>query len=978
MAGTTLNGGNYDFVVVRYNADGTLDTGFGTGGKVLTPVGTLTDEAHSIALQDDGKIVVAGYASSGNNDFAVVRYNADGSLDTGFGTGGKVTTPIGTGDDWAHDVTVQTDGKIVVAGYTKVSLFDTDFALVRYNADGSLDTGFGTGGKVTTAFGTYDEAYSVTVQADGKIIVAGSANNGSEDFALVRYNTDGSLDSGFGTGGKVTTPIGAGTDTAYDVLVQSDGKIVVAGQASGTGYDFALARYNADGSLDAGFGTGGTVLNAVSSNNDFGRFVALQSDGKIVVGGDSNHDDFDYDFALTRFNTDGSLDTSFGTGGIVFTQIGDADDFAHSIAVMPDDRIVVAGSANNGTNEDLAVARYYPDGSVDTGFGIADGLGGTVSYTEGAAAVVLDDTVDVHDAELDALNGGAGNYSGASLALVRSGGVSTEDIFAFNDGNGITFSGGNLIKNAKVIATFDTTTTTGELVITFTDANSEIPNSTDVDNILQQITYANSSDAPPTSVKINWTINDGNTGSQGTGGALQTTGGTMVNITTVNATPVINDLTTSVAENAADTTVVTNINEANTGNDTDLDGEALTYSITAGNGDGIFAIDGSSGQITVVDNTNLDYETTQQYVLTIQATDGANTDTAAVTIDVTNVNEGPDQNIQINENTILVATMGAGDADEPPYGIVGGADAALFQVSHSSPADHFTCCLLTPPNFESPTDSNGDNVYEVTVNFNDVHYQYFITVKDANDAPSGLPVITGTPTEDQVLTADTSGIGDEDGLGGFSYQWLRDGSAISGATSSTYTLGDSDVGEQISVEVSYTDGFGTSEKVTSAQTAAVANINDAPVLTNGNGLTLTTITEDAIDNSGDLISAILASSGGDPISDVDIGAVEGIAITSLNSSNGTWQYDVGSGWTAVGTVSFTESLLLRATDSLRFVPDGLNADTASITFSAWDQTSGTAGTKVDTSTYGGTTAFSEMLEAATITVTAVNDAPVTR
>ena len=328
MAGTTLNGANYDFVIVRYNADGTLDTGFGTDGKVLTPVGTLTDEAHGIALQDDGKIVVAGYASSGNNDFAVVRYNADGSLDTGFGTGGKVTTPIGTGDDWAHDVTVQADGKIVVSGYTKVSLFDIDFALVRYNADGSLDSGFGTGGKVTTAFGTgYDEAYSVTVQTDGKIIVAGSANTGSEDFALVRYNTDGSLDSGFGTGGKVTTPIGAGTDTAYDVLVQSDGKIVVAGMASGTGYDFALARYNADGSLDSGFGSGGTVLTAVSSNNDYGRFVALQSDGKIVVGGDSNHDDFDYDFALTRYNTDGSLDTSFGTGGTTFTQIGSANDY---------------------------------------------------------------------------------------------------------------------------------------------------------------------------------------------------------------------------------------------------------------------------------------------------------------------------------------------------------------------------------------------------------------------------------------------------------------------------------------------------------------------------------------------------------------------------------------------------------------------------------------------------------------------------
>ncbi len=538
VAGTTLNGGSYDFVVARYNADGTLDTGFGTDGKVLTPVGTLTDEAHSIALQDDGKIVVAGYASSGNNDFAVVRYNADGSLDTGFGTGGKVTTPIGTDSDYAQDVAVQADGKIVVSGYTKVSLFDTDFALVRYNADGSLDSGFGTGGKVTTAFGTgYDEAYSVTVQADGKIIVAGSANNGSEDFALIRYNADGSLDSGFGTGGKVTTPIGTGAVTAYDVLVQADGKIVVAGQASGTGYDFALARYNADGSLDSGFGSGGTVLSAVSTNNDYGRFVALQSDGKIVVGGSSNHDDFDYDFALTRYNTDGSLDTSFGSGGTAFTQIGSANEYAMAGAVTAGDEIVLTGYSNNGTNDDLAVVRYDADGSLDTSFGIADALGGTVSYTEGAAAIVLDDSVDVHDAELDALNGGLGNYAGVCLTLIRNGGASAEDIFAFSDGNGITLSGNNLTKNSQIIAIFDTTATPGELVVSFTDANGEIPTSADVDNILQQITYANSSDTPPTSVQIDWTFDDGNTGAQGTGGALTATGSTTVNITAVNDDP---------------------------------------------------------------------------------------------------------------------------------------------------------------------------------------------------------------------------------------------------------------------------------------------------------------------------------------------------------------------------------------------------------------------------------------------------------
>ena len=781
-------------------------------------------------------------------------------------------------------------------------------------------------------------------------------------------------------------------------------------------------------------------------------------------------------------------------------------------AVTAGDGIVVAGYANNGTNDDLAVVRYNADGSLDTSFGIADALGGTVSYTEGAAAIVLDDSVDVHDAELDALNGGLGNYSGASLTLVRNGGVSTEDVFAFNDGNGITFSGGTLIKNAQVIATFDTTTTTGELVINFTDANGEIPNSTDVDNILQQITYANSSDTPPASVQIDWTFDDGNTGAQGTGGALTATGSTTVNITAVNDDPTnagslptdlvflqdtqgkldlsqidlsdvdagLSDLTLTITSDnghlqtmgwpgltlggsqnvliltgnltdlndflndvnsidyehgtpgisgnnvdlitieitdngntgsggggtielgtvniditgtnadpeitsdgggaTASINVAENVTAVTTVTATDADGDQIEYTITGGADAALFDIDRNTGTLTFINAPDFespgDANGDNVYEVVVSADDQISTpDTQTINVTVTNINEGPDQYKQINENTLMAANMDAGDQDAPPYGIVGGADAALFQVSHNPVSRTFYLMFSAPPNFESPSDSNLDNVYEVTVNFNSVIYNYFVTVKDANDAAAGLPTISGATTEDQTLSVDASGISDEDGLGIFSYQWLRDGSTIIGATAGTYTLDDADVGTQISVQVGYTDGRGTNETVTSTQTAAITGVNDAPVLTNGNALSLTTITEDAVNNSGDLISTILASSGGDPITDADSGAVEGIAITGLNNSNGAWEYNVGSGWTAVGNVSVTESLLLRSTDSLRFVPDGLNADTASITFAAWDQTSGAAGTKVDTSVFGGTTAFSEVIEAAVITVTAVNDAP---
>ena len=171
------------------------------------------------------------------------------------------------------------------------------------------------------------------------------------------------------------------------------------------------------------------------------------------------------------------------------------------------------------------------------------------TFTEGGSAVVLDADVDISDPELDALNGGNGNYDGTSLTLVRDGRANNDDVLSFNDGNGITLSSGTLIKNSQIIATFDTTTTSDELVISFTDANGEIPTSADVDNILRQLTYANSSDDPPASVQLDWTFDDGNTGSQGSGGSLNAAGGTTVDITGVNDEQV---LSTNVGDTVAE------------------------------------------------------------------------------------------------------------------------------------------------------------------------------------------------------------------------------------------------------------------------------------------------------------------------------------------------------------------------------------------------------------------------------------------
>ena len=364
--GYSSNGSNFDFALVRYNADLSLDTTFGNNGKVTTAIGSGADVANFAAIQSDGKIVAAGYATMANNDFALVRYNADGSPDTTFGTGGKLTTNFGSSHDSATSVAIQSDGKIVAAGYA--SMTNVDFALVRYNADGSPDTTFGTGGKVTTAIGSSDDFVSqVILQSDGKIVAAGWSYNGSKnDFALARYNTNGTPDTSFGTGGIVTTGFGTINDTAASVAIQSDGKIVAAGRShNGSNLDFALARYNADGTLDTTFDGDGKVTTAIGSGNDQIGAVGIQGDGKIVAGGQS-HNGINFDFALARYNTDGSLDTTFSYDGWVTADFGTGDDHGgRSIVFRPDDKIVYVGRSSNGPNFDFGVVRYNTDGTLD-------------------------------------------------------------------------------------------------------------------------------------------------------------------------------------------------------------------------------------------------------------------------------------------------------------------------------------------------------------------------------------------------------------------------------------------------------------------------------------------------------------------------------------------------------------------------------------------------------------------------------------
>lgn len=367
--GYSFKGTDYDFSVVRYNSDGTLDVTFDGDGKVLTPVGAKNDFAYSVAIQPDGKIVVAGISNNGtNDDFAVIRYKANGSLDTTFDVDGKLTTAIGGGNDVANTVLIQSDGKIVVAGTAVVS--NIDFAIARYNTDGSLDTTFDTDGKLTTAIGSgSDFGYGAAIQSDGKIVLAGYGVIGStNDFIAARYNADGSLDTSFDGDGKASVAVGASNDFAYAVTIQTDGKIVIAGDFNnGANSDFAVVRLNTSGSLDTAFGSGGKATTAIGAGFDGANAVSIQADGKIFAAGVS-HNGTNNDFAVVRFGSNGILDTSFDVDGKVTTPIGTSFSFAKSAAIQTDGKIIAAGNSNNPLNTDFALIRYTPTGSLDTTF----------------------------------------------------------------------------------------------------------------------------------------------------------------------------------------------------------------------------------------------------------------------------------------------------------------------------------------------------------------------------------------------------------------------------------------------------------------------------------------------------------------------------------------------------------------------------------------------------------------------------------
>jgi uncharacterized delta-60 repeat protein len=368
LGGFSAAAGGSDFALARYEPDGRLDASFGIGGTLTNHVPGMNGQIAALALQPDGRIVAAGFTrGTDGTDIAAARYEPDGHLDPSFGQGGIVTTDLG-GSDEAAALTLQPDGKILVAGCTRCLSGTSRSALVRYSGDGSVDPTFGDHGTVVTDFPEQSDAASaISILPNGKILAAGFAAlqgpgfGPDTDFSLVRFLPDGRPDPTFGQHGQVATDFGQReNDAASSLLTLADGKILAAGYAYVGSKTFALIRYRADGNIDQTFGANGMTTTDFGGGDGYAQGatasgLALQPDGKIVVVGVQRQQ---MDFALARYLPNGLPDLTFGDEGKVTTDFAHGDDAAYGVVLTPEGRILAAGTATRDGNPDFALASY--------------------------------------------------------------------------------------------------------------------------------------------------------------------------------------------------------------------------------------------------------------------------------------------------------------------------------------------------------------------------------------------------------------------------------------------------------------------------------------------------------------------------------------------------------------------------------------------------------------------------------------------
>ena len=364
------NGTDDDVAVLRYHEDGTPDELFGYNGLFSWDGGNGNDCGRLLAVQSDGKIVLTGYTHNGNDDdILIMRLNKDGTLDGSFGTGGLTTYCNADRNDYGRGIRLQPDGKMVVTarstgGGTSIAV------MLRYGTDGRLDTTFGINGVVTYESDQGNAGFrDVVVQADGKIVTAGYTRTPAGFlFLTARYISDGTLDTDFGTKGTVTYDGGYGNAGARGIAVQPDGGIVVSGASfNGTDLDVVLLRYTSRGTLDSFFGAGGVVTYDGGKGDDNGRRLALQEGGRIVVTGNT-FDGSTLKALVLRYNRNGTPDVLFGKSGVVAMQLGVGDDWGESVTVSSDQNMAIAGGIRNDAGNDILLFKLmgYQGGGGDS------------------------------------------------------------------------------------------------------------------------------------------------------------------------------------------------------------------------------------------------------------------------------------------------------------------------------------------------------------------------------------------------------------------------------------------------------------------------------------------------------------------------------------------------------------------------------------------------------------------------------------
>jgi uncharacterized delta-60 repeat protein len=773
IGGNVRSGTGADLALARYDINGNFDSTFSGDGALTYTVSDFIRPypnsaiAYSVIAQDDGKVILGGGSTSTLTwATTLVRLNPDGSLDGTFSNDGVVTSVIGTGSEYSR-LAIQADGKILASGFCKVGSGE-DIYVARLNTDGTFDTQFGKNksGVVITGIGSgSDRAYDIAVQADGKIVVGGISNISGEDrFTVARYTITGDLDTTFDLDGITSTSVGQQAD-ARRIGIQNNGKIVVAGSI-GSNRNPILVRYNSDGSLDTSF-DGDGILNLPWQG--FTSDLDIQVDGKLVICTGNS---------VYRLNPNGTPDVAFGDGGLIQAS-------ASQCEIQADGRLVVSGRS---------LSRYLQNGKIDTTFGGSSTLATReLSYLEGGPAIVLADSVEISDLNLNQ----AGTYQGSTVELVRKGGSNTSDVFSIK-GIGSPITDGASIDIGTILKNSD-----GQLKILFNQNSYQAT----VNQLLQSIEYKNTSDSPDLSVIIDWNFSDGNEGLQGSGVQGTVTGYTKIGIIPVN------DLPSGSVTISGNTRKGQTLSASNTISDIDgLDSIKYTWkdgSTILGTGSTYTLSQADVGRRIFVSASYIDAFGTAEEVV------------STTTSEIENVNDPPSGTVTIlgsgakRQGQTLRASHSIADAD----GV--GAITYTWKSGDTTLAVGAEYLL---------TQADVSKVVRLEASYTDgfgnretVIGGQTLPIENVNDSPNGVVAINGTARQGQTLIASHT-LADIDGLGAISYIWKAGTTTL--GTGNTYTLSQADVGKSIVVVASFTDGQGTTESVTSSLTGIVESVTN--------------------------------------------------------------------------------------------------------------------------------------------------------